>query len=59
MNYSIGDKVMKQGSSEPYTIIATKEDQKDHRLEEGFDYLIQKESDADQIEHVFQEDIDR
>ena len=59
MNYSIGDKVMKQGSSEPYTIIATKEDHQGHPLEEGFDYLIQKESDTNQIEHVFQEDIDR
>ncbi len=59
MNYSVGDKVMKQGSSEPYVIIATKDNQKDHPLEDGFDYLIQKETDADQIEHVFQEDIDR
>lgn len=50
---------MKLGSMERYIILATKDDHNNHVLEEGFDYLIQLESDSGQTEPVFEEDIER
>jgi len=59
MKYFTGDIVMKLGNPEEYIIVATKEDQGNQELEAGFDYLIQKESDAGSTEQVFEEDIER
>jgi hypothetical protein len=59
MNYHVGENVMKQGATETYKIVATKDERGDFQLEEGFDYLIQKESDPGHTEQVFKEDIER
>jgi hypothetical protein len=59
MNYHIGDLVRKLGGQETFITVATKEEKADHNLEDGFDYLIQREEDASHTEQVFEEDIER